>query len=270
MRRFGLELGPSRRRKTRAREPIPTEAVSWAQIYQPRDIQEVDTVSQVVGNTAQPSSQGEETNNPDNADCARVMESKTSGYGADHTFPYTTEIGDTIKRLIAERNSTAARRFIPDDQNIRRARGVIETAKATKTHNLVVEKSRKAGPRNEIHWCGYRARLVHGAWRYSTTPCYRLEGCNVGFSSWDIAVRHLKEKHNEMYIPRTKKVRALPHQTCRILIAPQGEKNNSATRPEEMKKVGSRKGKSRESAGRDEEDLATDNEKDDDNDNPRK
>jgi hypothetical protein len=90
---FGLGLGPSRRRKTRARVLIPTEAVSWAQIYQPHDIQDVDTIAQVVDNTAQPSSQGEETDSPDNADSPGVMESQlsilgTKGHGTDYVFPY--------------------------------------------------------------------------------------------------------------------------------------------------------------------------------------
>ena len=160
----------------------------------------------------------EEDTNPKKADSDREIPSeasfpKTKERGrslADYAFPYTTEIGDTIKRLIAEKNATAARRYIPDDQNIRSARGVLETAKAIKIHNLVVEKSRKPGPRNEVHWCGYRARLIHGEWHYSTKPCYSLDGCNVGFSSWDIAVRHLKEKHYGMHIPRAKKVCATP------------------------------------------------------------
>jgi hypothetical protein len=242
---------------------MPTEAVSWEQIYQPHDTQDAETAAQAIDDNTQLSFRGEVINAPGNADCVRIIAPETSvfstkGYGTpltDYAFPYTNEIGDTIKRLIAKRNSTAARRFIPDDQNIRSARGVLETAEAIKTHNLVVEKSRKPGPRNEVHWCGYRARLVHGEWQYSTKPCYSLEGCNVGFSSWDIAVRHIRERHFEMHIPRTKKVHALLHQTCRILTASQGEKNDSATTSEEMKKGGSRKGKSREIADENDEDY---------------
>ena len=187
---------------------------SWAELYQPTDIQNPDLAGVAAEEPVQPSARSEDTPTSDMPDCNGVVpsEASVSSHGISakrYTFPYTAEVGNAIKQLIADKNPTAARRFIPGDQGIQSVHGVSETAKAIKDNNLVVEKSRKPGPRSEVHWCRYRARLVNGEWEYSTVPCYSTEGCNTGFSSWDIAVRHLKEKHYGMHIPRNKKVYGL-------------------------------------------------------------
>jgi hypothetical protein len=198
------------------------KTASWAQLYQPTEIKNLDLAGVAGEEAVEPSAPGKSDQNPNIVDSDGVLQSEVSISSnrispEAYDFPYTAEVGNMIKQLISERNPTAARRFIPIDQDIQSAHGVLETAKAIQDNTLVVEKSRKQGPRSEVHWCRYRARLVNGQWEYSTEPCYTMDGSNIGFSSRDIAVRHLKEKHFEMHIPRSKKVYGPPLPRCMML-----------------------------------------------------
>jgi hypothetical protein len=204
------------------------KTASWAELYQPTDIQNLDLAEVATEEAMQPSEPSKNTQAPNMPNCNGVVppEAPVSSHriSPEYSFPYATEVGNVIKQIIADKNPTAARRFIPGDQGIQSVRGVVETGKAIKDNNLVVEKSRRPGPRSEVHWCRYRAQLVNEKWEYSTVPCYSIDGCNTGFSSWDIAVRHLKEKHYGMHIPRFKKVYGLLLQRCMTLTTSQADK----------------------------------------------
>lgn len=196
---------------------VPGSTASWTDIYQPIDkslppqvaaIATVETMAQYHKHLEDVNIETDTTTElgQSTAEVECCLDPPTQ-----FTFPYSVKVGERIKQLIAAKNPTAARRFIPYEQGIQSAYNAKATTKAIKDHNLAVEKQRKPGPRTEVHWCRYQARLVSGEWKYSDKPCYMLEGHNTGFSSWDIVVRHLKEHHFEMHIPRsnTKKARVL-------------------------------------------------------------
>jgi hypothetical protein len=200
----------------RAGEPVPELSADWADIYRSIDMPSLpqSAVFKVPETIVQYDEQvyDAEVEGASLSEKSTDAEDYRANLSNEFIFPYTTEVGNTIKALIEAKNPTAARRFIPSEQGIQSVYKAKPTAKAIKDNNLVVEKQRKEGPRTEVHWCRYQARLVDGEWKYSNKPCYRLEGNNTGFASWDIAVRHLKEHHFEMHIPRsnrTKKARIL-------------------------------------------------------------
>jgi hypothetical protein len=213
----GVGLGCWEPSKQSSQVNLPGSMASWADIYQPIEAtfpsqfvaaEATETIAQYPQHPEELTAGTEATTEPDQS-----VADVEYGVGSSTEFelPYSVEVGERIKQLIIAKNSTAARQFIPRDQSILSAYKARPTARAIKENNLAVEKRRKPGPRTEVHWCRYQARLVGGEWEYSDKPCYMLEGCNTGFSSRDIAIRHLKEHHFEMHIPRTstKKARVL-------------------------------------------------------------
>lgn len=110
-------------------------------------------------------------------------------------FPYTSKVGERIKRLVAAKNATAARGYIPSDQDIAAAEGADITRLGL----------RNPWAKKKLFYCRFKARLIDGTWDYSDLPCHEEEGQNIGYSTRDDLVRHLREHHYEMVRPPEKK-----------------------------------------------------------------
>lgn len=119
---------------------------------------------------------------------------------AEVDFRYGTEVEEEIEQLIARKNVTEARKYIPLDQDlvcIEGAQKVRETIEELGLRVLTVKES--------LYYCRYQARLIDGTWKYSGQPCHEHEGQNKGYSSRDDAVRHIREHHFRVARPSEKK-----------------------------------------------------------------